>query len=188
MGTITSLLKTGANSTLNRIRSYDLNDHLSGISDALKVPKIEMPNLENNMKLNIDPSAVKLPAGVTNYISPLTSKLTEITNVKLPSEINGVSLPTLPDLSSVSSEVDNALSKFGFDTDKLGIRSVGDILKEPDLSSLKNVQFEQPVDLNNLPDITSSLDDFDMSDTQSQIDSLTNSIPGMESIDISKYF
>ena len=190
MGTVSSILKSGLNSAKSQFKSYDvegqINSALSVAGSDLNIPKPKMPEAMKNMKLNIDPSVVKLPAGVDSYISPFASKL--ISNMKLPSEINGVQIPQMPDLSSVSLKVDEYLSGFGLDTNKLGIRSVNDILKEPDLSSLKSVQFESPIDLNNMPDLTKSLDSFDMGGLQGQINELTNGIPGMDKLDLSQYF
>lgn len=185
---ITSILKSGAKSVMNQVKSMDVMGQLnSGLSSVgIEVPKLNVPDGVKNFKPNFNTDVIKLPAGVENYLSPVTTSL--LSGVKLPSEINGVQIPQLPDLSSVSTDIDSMLSGIGFDTNKLGIRSVDDILKEPDLSALKSVQFESPIDLNNIPDVTTSLDDFNISEVQSQIDEITNQMPDMEKIDISKYF
>ncbi len=88
----------------------------------------------------------------------------------------------------MSSKVDEYLSGFGFDAEKLGIRSVSDILKEPDLSALKDVNWASPVTIDTIPDLTKSMDAFDINSVQSQIDQVTSKIPDVDSIDISKYF
>ena len=191
MGYITNLLKGGANSALNSLKNYDavgkINSGLSTAGLDFEIPKkVELPETTKDWKLNIDPSVVKLPAGVDSYISPVLKKVGA--NVKLPSEIEGAPIPEMPDLSSVSAEVDNYLSGIGFDTNKLGIPSVSDILETPNLSALKKVEFEPLVDTNNMPDITSIMDDFDLSEAQQSIDTITSSLPSMKSIDISKYF
>lgn len=192
MGTITSLLKGGATSAMNQIKnsvSVDkINSQLSAAGSGLQIPKVDMPESVKNMKLNIDPSILQLPAGIDSYISPLASAAINASGLKLPSEINGVKLPQMPDLSSVSSEVNNALSGLGLDTNKLGIRSVDDILATPDLSALKSVDFTSPVDLNSMPDLTTAMDSVDIDGIQGEINNLTKDIPGMDSIDISKYF
>lgn len=192
MGTITSLLKGGATSAMNQIKnsvSVDkINSQLSAAGSSLQIPKVDMPESVKNVKLNIDPSILQLPAGIDNYISPLASAAINASGFKLPSEINGVKLPQMPDLSSVSSEVDNVLSGIGLDTNKLGIRSVDDILETPDLSALKSVDFASPVDLNNMPDLTKVMDGVNIDGIQGEINNLTKDIPGMDSIDISKYF
>jgi hypothetical protein len=121
-------------------------------------------------------------------MSPLSSFAASLTGVKLPSEIGGVPLPTLPDLSSMTSKVDEQLASLGISTKDLGIRDVSDILKEPNIDSLKNVQFESPVDLNNMPDITKSLDGFQIGGVQGELDQMTKDVPGMDKIDLSKYF
>lgn len=192
MGTITSLLKGGATSAMNQFKnsvSVDkINSQLSAAGSGLQIPKVDMPESVKNLKLNIDPSVLQLPAGIDSYISPLASAAISASGLKLPSEINGVKLPQMPDLSSVSSEVNNALSGLGLDTNKLGIRSVDDILATPDLSSLKNVNFASPVDLNSMPDLTTAMDSVDIDGIQGEINNLTKDIPVMDSIDISKYF
>ena len=187
MGGITSILKGGAKSAMNQVKSMDVMGQLnSGLSSVgIDVPKLNMPDGVKNFKPSFNTDVIKLPAGVESYISPLASGL--LSNAKLPSEFGGIQLPQLPDLSSVSSDINGYLSGIGLDTNQLGIRNIDDILKEPDLSSLKDVQFESPVDLDNMPDLTKSLDDFDMSGLQSQIDEITNQFPGVN-IDISKYF
>lgn len=188
MGYIQNVIKNGAANSIARFKNYDVAGKMNSALDSfgIEMPKLSMPEAAKEMKLDLDPSVIKMPAGVDNYISPIAAKLTS--GVKLPSELGGIPLPQMPDLSSVSSEVDGYLSGMGLDTNKLGIRSVSDILKEPDLSSLKQVQFESPVDLDNMPDITKSLDDFNMQETQSEIDKFTSQIPGAGSFDISKYF
>lgn len=191
MGAIKNLIKTGANQSLNRLKNYDVGGKMTSAieSAGFDIPKVEMPDQVKEMKLNIDPSIIKPPAGMTNYISPLLEKGLSLTGVKLPSEIGGVELPTLPDLSSVSSKVDEYVSGLGIDTEALGIRNVSDILKEPDLKSITKVPSTSPVDYNNLPDINSAMDGFNMDSIQSEIDSLTSQIPGASSsFDLSKIF
>ena len=188
MGSITNILKGQANNAISQLKGMnienEINSRIKSANLDFELPKLEVPDSLKNVKLDV--SSFKLPAGVDSYISPVVSQL--LSGIKLPSEIGGLSLPQLPDLSSVSSKVDDFLSGFGFDTNKLGIRDIEDILQEPDLSALKNVTFESPIDLNNMPDLTQSLDDFDLSGLQSEIDGMTSQIPEMDNIDISKYF
>lgn len=190
MGTITKLVRTGAGIAMNNFKSYDVegqvNSALKLTGTNLQLPKVEMPEAAKNFKMNIDPSVIKLPAGVDSYISPLASGI--LSNLKLPSELGNIPLPTMPDLSSVTSKVDEYLSGFGFSTEKLGIRSVSDILKEPDISSLKNVEWASPVTIDNIPDLTKSMDAFDIDSLQSQINGITGQMPEMDNIDLSKYF
>lgn len=164
MGYMKSVLKGGLSSAMGQIKSYDIsskvNSQLSSV--GVKVPNIGLSDSVKNLKFDIDPSILKLPAGVENYISPIANGV--LSNVKVPEELGklGIPLPEMPDLSSVTSDVDKFMSGMGIDTNKLGIRSVSDILKEPDLSALKQVQFESTVDLNNMPDLSHALDDFQM--------------------------
>ncbi len=190
MGTITSLMKAGSSSMMGQLKNYNVNGYISSaLKDAtsdLDLPKINVPDTVKGLKFNIDPSIVKLPAGVDTYMSPVLSGI--LSHVKLPAELGNIPLPTMPDLSSVSSKVDEYLSGFGLDTEKLGIRSVSDILKEPDLSALKDVNWASPVTIDTIPDLTKSMDAFDINSVQSQIDQVTSKIPDVDNIDISKYF
>lgn len=188
MGGITSILKAGANNAMNTVKSYDYKGHInSALSMAgVDMPKLEVPDAVKNWNFNIDPSIIKLPTGVDNYISPVASTL--LSHVNLPSELGSIPLPSLPDYSSVTSQVEGYLSGMGFSTSALGIRSIEDILKEPDITSLKAVQFASPVDLNNMPDITTIMDDVDIGGIQSQIDNVTQDFPQVGNFDISKYF
>ncbi len=191
MGSITNMIKAGASQSLNQFKNYDINGKISKAveSAGINIPEVEMPEATKNIKLNIDPSVVKPPAGLTNRISPLVQKAASLTGVKLPSEIGGVELPTMPDLSSVTSKVDEGLSKLGFDTNALGIRSVDDILKNPDFSSLYSVPSISSTPSVDIPDVSDSIgDSIDMESLQSEIDKMYSDYPGMEKIDISKYF
>ena len=181
MGKITSIIRGG-------MRAVDIGRTVSSGLNAVgyDVPKLDVPEGLKSYKPNFNAESIKLPAGVDSYISPVVSKA--ISGFSLPTSIGGVSLPKMPDLSSVASEVDHKLSSLGFDTSKLGIRSVNDILANPDLSALKNVEFASPVDLNNMPDLSKAMDGFDLSEAQSQVDSIMNSIPSITGFDISKYF
>jgi hypothetical protein len=76
----------------------------------------------------------------------------------------------------------------GLDTSKIGMNSVEDILKKPDLSSLYSVPSTLTFDVNNMPDPNSIMSEFDISGTQAQINEMSSKVPGIESIDISKYF
>lgn len=185
-------MKVGASQSLNSIKNYDISKDINSAKsmaglDNIQMPKFQMPEAAKQLKLDIDPSIMKLPAGVTNRISPVAMQAASLAGVKLPSEIGGVSLPQMPDLSSMTSKVEESLSGIGFDTDKLGIRSISDILKEPDLSSLANVKFETPPKVD-IPDVTKAFDSFDMSGIQGDIDSMTEGIPGVDKIDVTKYF
>ena len=190
MGGITNLLKTGATNSFNTLKNHNITGKINSAMNmaGIDIPKVEMPEATKEWKLDIDPTVIKPPAGMTDYFSPIAKKLTSLTGFKLPSEIGGVPLPTLPDLSSVSSKVDEYLSSFGLDTKKLGLGSVDDILKEPDLKSIAKVPTYGGVDMNNLPDVNSAMDGINFDSVQKEIDEMTGSIPGAEKIDISKYF
>ncbi len=174
----------------SQLKSTNVAGHINtAINNAgidMQLPKVDLSEATKDWEFKFDPGIVKLPAGIDNYISPLAKQ--GLSAIKLPSELGNIPLPTMPDLSSVSSKIDESLAGLGIDTQKLGIRSVNDILKEPDLSALKKVDFAQPVDLDNMPDLTKSLDGFDIGGLQSQIDGLMSTDPSLPDIDISQYF
>lgn len=188
MGYVTDMLKGGVNSAKNQIKSYDIGGHIKSGIESAGIQTPEMPTRLKEWKApKMETGRIKLPAGVDTYIPAAFAD--KMPRLDIPSEINGVQLPQLPDLSSVSSELDKNLLGIGFDTNKLGIRSVDEILKEPDLTSLKSVQFESPVDLNNMPDLTTSMDEFDIDELTSKFDSLTADVPtSIDEFDLSKYF
>ncbi len=192
MSYVKDILKGGAASALNQIKSYDiggaLKNSLSSAGINVDMPKLNLDTTKIDGK-KIDLSKIQLPGGAENYISPITSKALSV--VSVPSSINGVpipELPKLPDLSSVSSQVDGYLLSHGLDTEKLGIRSVDDILETPDLASLKSVQWDSPATFD-LLDLDSAIDKFDMAEAQKKIDSLSSLTDGkLKNFDISKYF
>lgn len=191
MGTITSLIKSSAKNSMSQLKSYDVKGKINSALDMsgidFQIPdKIDVPDSVKNFKPNFTVNELKLPAGIDSGLSPIAAKLAS--GIKLPSEVGGVPLPELPDLSSVTSEVNSFISGMGIDTNKLGIRSVDEILKTPDFSALKSVQSAAPPTITELPDLTSSMEDFNIGDVQSQIDDITGKMPSMESIDISQYF
>lgn len=198
MGKITNFLKSSAGDMTNQIKNIDISNQINSALGTTNITNFKMPNLDTSeltkgMKFDTKLSDVKLPGGMTNYLPPVVSKI--FGEVKLPSEIGGVPLPQLPDLSSVTDEVESFLSGIGFNTNTLGIRSITDILKEPDLSSLKNVQFDTRSNtdvnvssLDDIPDISSLLNGFDVSGLQGDINQLTTEVPEMNDFDISKYF
>lgn len=204
MGYITSLMKSGLSSSLNSIKSYDVagqvKDSLGSVGFSL--PKIEVPEKFKDLKSNVDlgridtsllftdaTKSVKTFAGMDTFLSPVTSMLAK--GIDIPTEIGGVklpTLPTLPDLSSATDGINEIMSSMNIDTNKLGIRSVSDILKAPDLTSLADVEFDYPVDLNNMPDLTKSLGDFDVDGVKDSFNTIEGEIPDLDGFDISKYF
>lgn len=190
MGYVKDILKGGASKAFDQIKSYDIGSQLKSSMDVsgINMPKINLDTAAISGK-KIDITKIKLPGGAESYISPIAAKLSA--GITIPSSINGVplpKLPELPDLSSVSSQVDGYLSTHGFDTEKLGINSVEDILEVPDLASLKSVSFEVPTTFE-IPDLESSIDKFDIAGTLDKVDTLSSlSDSQLENLDISKYF
>lgn len=190
MGTITSLIKSSAKNSMSQLKSYDIAGKVNSALDMsginMKMPdKVELPDALKNFKPNFGVNDLKIPPMLSGGLSPIASKL--MSGVKLPSEIGGVSLPELPDLSSVTSEINGFMSSIGIDTNKLGIRSVEDILKTPEIAFDLNSVALTPT-IPELPDFSSSLDGFDIGELQNQVDGITGKVPNMERIDISQYF
>lgn len=186
-----SILRAGVSSAIGHVASYGAGKVIESSFGSMKgfLPKVEMPDAIKNANLKFDTSAIKLPAGVDSYISPILSGF--LSNVNFPSEVNGVPIPKLPDFSSVSSDLNKYLTGVGFDTNKLGIRSVDDILQSPDISALKSVQFESPVDPSKIPSLSDPMGAFDLSSIQNEIGSVTSSLPDIDDlskVDVSKFF
>ena len=181
---IQSVLTAGMKQSLGHLKNVDFVTPLKSV--GVDIPKPQMPEAIKNWEPKFDTKVIKLPAGVNSYISPLAQGL--LSNIKLPEGIGGLSLPQLPDLSSVTSKIEESMSSMGLDTSKIGMNSVEDILKEPDLSSLYSVPSTLTFDVNNMPDPNSIMSEFDISGTQAQINEMSSKVPGIESIDISKYF
>lgn len=191
MSLVKSVLRAGVSNAIGQVASYSAGSIMESSFGSMKsfLPKVEVPDALKGANLKFNTNAIKLPAGVDSYISPILSGF--LSNVNFPTEVNGVPIPKLPDFSSVSSDVSKHLSGIGFDTDKLGIRSIDEILQNPDISSLKSVQFESPIDPSKIPSLSDPMSGFDISSIQKEIDSVTTSLPdidGLESVDVSKYF
>lgn len=185
MGKITSFAKSNLSSMTSQLKSYDVGSQLKKAADSAGISTPDFSGITSNLKLDKSITDFKMPAGATNYISPVMSKA--LSQVKLPSEVYGVPIPQLPDLSSAISGIESLFSGIGINFEGLGLRSISDILKTPDLASVAKVPTTS-IKLGDLPDVSKAFDSFDMSGLQSEIDSVTKDIPGMSDIDISKYF
>lgn len=192
MSYISNIVKSGVASQLSQIKSADVGSKIESAASSLgvnvKVPDLGKP-LENvNIKLDGPAlNEIKMPAGMTNYIPPAVTKL--VGDVKLPSEIGNLKLPTLdslPELSSVSSELQGALSNVGINLKDLGIRDVDSILEEPNLSELSKVPTFSSFNPDNVKDIMESSKDIDISGIQADLANFSSAMNA--DIDISKYF
>lgn len=151
------------------------------MSSGFKAPKVD---------IKMDSGGLKLPYGLDSYISKPVKDVANKLNLSVPTEINGVKLPSMPDLTQVSGKVEGALSSMGLSTKLLGIRDINDILSNPDIVALKNVDFASPINLNNMPDVNTLMNKVDIS----VIENSVNKVPDIESIlnkpslDVSKFF
>lgn len=129
---------------------------------------MKMPDLN----LGSAAGAISLPFGLDAYIAKPVRDAASKLNIQMPSSINGVSLPSLPDFSSVSGEVEGMLSNMNFSPEKLGLRSVSEILANPDINAMKEVQWASPVNLNDMPDVNKLMDGIDLTNLGINVNSL----------------
>ncbi|MBO7452218.1 MAG: hypothetical protein J6U54_17970 [Clostridiales bacterium] len=190
MGLVKKLVKTGASAALDNVKSAAISSAMNSNLASQGIDKVRSMVAGQAQVPKINVGDIKMPAGVDKYISPVADKVAS--HINIPTSFNGVSLPKipeLPDLSSVSSEVGSKLSSIGLDTDKLGIRSVDDILKNPDISALKASDLgHTPKVIDDFGDVTKAMDQFDINAVQDQINGMTSKFPGVEKMDLTKYF
>ena len=192
MSYISNIVKSGVASQLSQIKSADVGSKIESAASSLgvnvKVPDLGKPLEGVNIKLDGPAlNEIKMPAGMTNYIPPAVTKL--VGDVKLPSEIGNLKLPSmdsLPELSSVSSELQGALSNVGINLKDLGIRDVDSILEEPNLVELSKVPTFSSYNPDNVKDIMESSKDIDISGIQADLANFSSAMSA--DIDISKYF
>lgn len=203
MGAFKSILASGAKGAVRaiavragtKIGSAAYGAYKSG---NFKLPDVNMPNVLENLGVKLDTGAeLKLPGGLEGYVSKPARDA--ISKIGLPTEINGVPLPGLPDYSSVAPQVENMFKSVGISTDKLGIRSVDEILKNTDLLKMEiNVPAAaRVINADNVPDINKMYDGFDVSFAQQAMTRAIDEIPNIpeninldsvKSVDISKYW
>lgn len=174
MSSITSAFKNSIADMSNQFKAYNVagkvNAKISSI--GIDTSRLDPPEL-NKLQFK---GNLKLPNGVDSYISPIAAQALSHVGIpsQLASELNlgSITMPELPDISSVTADIESLAASMNFDTDKLGIRSVSEILEQPDLSALKNVSFEDPVDIDHLPDLSHALDGLDMSFSMDELKNL----------------
>lgn len=197
MGGLKSTIKAGAFNALNHITSSinitDINTKLTDVQSKLDIPDLQVPDRIKNLKPDINLDKLKVP-DANNYIQPVKDKLANFTSaMNMPSEIGGFKMPEIPDMSSLTDKANSYISDTGLSI-KSGL-SFGDIKNAVTKSDFSNlIEFKNldigidPHSIQHVSDGTiKSLDTFDMSETQQQIDELTKEA-GMEHIDISQFF
>lgn len=190
MSYISDQIKSSVVNQLNSINAADIQGKAQAAIDSVginaKVPELKVPEqIKSKVKLgDTTLNSLKLPAGVTNYIPKVA--MDYLGDIRLPSEIGGIPLPKLPDLSSVTSEIQGLLSGVGIDTNKLGIRDVSSILKEPNLSSLKDVNVPTISADGTIEDAIKAMDGFSVPGLSGDIKEASNYIPELN--DLTKYF
>lgn len=195
MGKVINMIKNNASSALNQVKSsVDMNavtGTLNNVKSSMNIPDIQIPDNVKNMASNIN--QFKVP-DANGYIQPVKNKLSGLlSGVNLPSEVGGIKLPELPDMSSLTNMANSYLADTGIAL-KQGI-SFGDIKQAVTKSDFSNIiDFklpDMPIDMNSIDHVAdgtiTSLDSFDLSQTQSEIDAMTSQY-NMESIDISQFF
>lgn len=196
MGTVTSILKRSAT---NSVKKLATGAKLEGISSTLNqaksridIPELKIPDNVKDMTSKVKLDNLKVP-DANQYIQPVKDKLSGLlSGVSLPSEIGGIELPQLPDMSSVTSMANSQLEGTGLSLKEgLKFNDIKYAVTKGDITSILNFNIDMPIDvgsINSVSDSTiTSLDSFDMAETQREIDALTSQME-MESIDISQYF
>lgn len=188
MGYISNQIKANIGRELKQIDTNGLaNQARTAVSKAgVDVDKIKefkavgapVEAIKENIKLgDTTLNQLKLPAGVTSYLPKPVNDL--LGGIRLPSEIGGVALPTLPDLSSATSAIENFASGIGFDTSifkNLGLRDISSILKEPDMASIVKMPTVE-IPTVEMPDVSSAYKDIDMSGLGADIESISQKFP-----------
>lgn len=193
MGYISNQIKAGVNGQLKQLNA---NEIASKVRTAIDERGIDPSKLQGIRELGAPVEAMKSqiklgdtalnqlnpPAGITNYIpKPVTDILGD---VKLPTEIGGVPIPQLPDLSAATSSMENLVASFGIDTSifkDLGIRDIASILQEPNLSSIASVP-DIPIPTVEIPEAADAFKDVDLSDLGMDLNSISGKIPGVDDL------
>lgn len=196
MGTVKSMLKRSAINSVSRLTG---GANLDGITNALNqaksridVPELKIPDNVKNMASKVKLDNLKVP-DANQYIQPVKDKVGGLlSGVSLPSEMGGVELPQLPDMSSVTSVANGYLKGTGFSLKEgINFKDIKYAVTKGDITSVLDFNIDMPIDMGSINHVSdgtiSSLDSFDMSETQREIDALTSQMD-MESIDISAYF
>lgn len=196
MGTIKNAIKNGVSSSIGRMTSGikidDITSKLNQAKSRLDIPEFQVPDSIKNLKPDIDFSQLKVPdAG--KYMDPVKNKMTRMfSGVSLPSEIGGFQLPELPNLSSLTDMANNHLAGTGMSLKKgIDFNDIKYAVTKQDIMSLIDFNIDMPIDMSSINHVSdgtiTSLDSFDMTETQREIDAMTAEM-NMESIDISQYF
>lgn len=193
MGYISSQIKAGVNGQLKQLNA---NEIATKVRTAIDERGIDPSKLQGIRELGAPVEAMKSqiklgdtalnqlnpPAGITNYIpKPVTDILGD---VKLPTEIGGVPIPQLPDLSAATSSMENLVASFGIDTSifkDLGIRDIASILQEPNLSSITSVP-DISIPTVEIPEAADAFKDVDLSDLGMDLNSISGKIPGVDDL------
>ena len=196
MGVLKSIAIGGAKTALRSAASAGTNYAIdSALSGNLKMPDVKMPDIAGKLNIKIDKSNLSLPSGVENYLSPPIKDA--ISKVGLPSSINGVSLPSFPDLTSVIPKIESAISSIGLTPEALGISDITNLLKGNSITALMGGKM--PSMSFDVPDVNSVINDVDISSFESSISSYESegmsleelerlSSAGMSLEEVSKYF
>lgn len=196
MGTVTSMLKRSAINSVSRLTGgadlEGVKNTLNQAKSRIDVPELKIPDNVKNMASKVKLENLKVP-DANQYIQPVKDKVSGLlSGVSLPSEIGGVELPKLPDMSSVTNLANGYLKDTGFSLKEgINFNDVKYAVTKGDITSLLDFNIDIPIDMGSINAVSdgtiTSLDSFDMSETQREIDALTSQMD-MESIDISAYF
>lgn len=158
-------VQTAISKAVDTGTSYLANKAISG---ELKMPSAAT-NALNKLGVGFEGGELKLPYGLNSYIAKPVADMLSSVGAKIPTSINGVPLPALPDISQAAGPITSALSSVGLDTDILGMRSISDILDYPDLTAVINGKLPTSATVAT-PDINSIMKDFNPEQITTDID------------------
>lgn len=181
MGLAMHAISTGLSAMRHVNAGQILNNVKGGIDSSgimNNIPKIESVTSDiNKWKMDFKPN-LKIPDEVKDKVAPITKEISNI-KVDVPASIGGVSLPSLPDLSSIANSAQQTLTSIGIDTSSFGLSTIVSLIKNRnDPSALfKSFSSDLDVDIPNMDanaistsSFESELSKFDKSSLQSEID------------------
>lgn len=157
------------------------------------IPKFEIPEAVKNWKPNID-KKVTLPPEIKEYIAPAKEAMSKIDLAGIGSAIGGLqipTLPTMPDISTITNEAESKLSSLGIDLGFLDVSKITNVIKAKDnpTALLKSLNLDIGADI---PDVNSemkgfqnNMDLYDPAEMQSELDKISAGTGYNINVDIS---
>ena len=196
MGGIKDTIRSGANSAMAQIKSMNvdtaINSKLNSAGINFQIPNMEVPETLKNMEFKTD--GLKVP-DASKIVDPVKTRVTSaVSSINLPSEIGGFEIPKIPDMSEITTKANNYLKDTGFSLKSdISFDDIKKVVSKGDITSIINFDMmsQSPIDMHSIEAVgngtITSLDSFDLSETQREMDELTKEF-GIDSIDIYQYF